>query len=245
MFSNFFHATILSNSLSRSIYVHSIPIIMFNFYLIWFIFIVMTILSLVFIPFLLHKHVIIFFYCFLPWRLSGNPVCKKSNIQRIGQFCAHEERDVDELESTNSTTVCPIQSCPVDNFFEYSPSPLVPCFCAAPLRIGYRLKSPSFSYFPPYITSFESYITASLNLSLDQLSIDSYEWEKGPRLRMYLKFFPSYNVSHTFNISEIIHIGSIFASWGFPPTNFFGPYELLNVTLLGPYANSKFSISTF
>ncbi|XP_024625840.1 probable LRR receptor-like serine/threonine-protein kinase At1g06840 isoform X2 [Medicago truncatula] len=170
-------------------------------------------------------------------RLSGNPVCKKSNIQGIGQFCAHERRDVDESESTNSTDVCPIQSCPVDNFFEYSPSSPVHCFCAAPLRVGYRLKSPSFSYFPPYITSFESYITASLNLSLFQLSIDSYEWEKGPRLRMYFKFFPSYNDSYTFNISEILRIGSIFASWGFPRTDFFGPYELLNVTLLGPYAN--------
>ncbi|XP_058737149.1 probable LRR receptor-like serine/threonine-protein kinase At1g06840 [Vicia villosa] len=171
-------------------------------------------------------------------RLSGNPVCKNSNIQRIGQYCGNEGRQVDE--EFTSPAVCPIQSCPVDNFFEYAPSPPPdPCFCAAPLRIGYRLKSPSFSYFPPYKTSFESYMTKSLNLNFNQLSIDSYEWEEGPRLRMYLKIFPSFNdsQSHTFNTSDVMRIASIFSSWRFPHTVFFGPFELLNVTLLGPYAN--------
>ncbi|PNY17847.1 LRR receptor-like kinase resistance protein, partial [Trifolium pratense] len=38
-------------------------------------------------------------------RLSGNPVCKNSNIQRIGQFCVLEGRDIDE-EFANST-ICP------------------------------------------------------------------------------------------------------------------------------------------
>lgn len=171
-------------------------------------------------------------------RLSGNPVCNKSNIQRIGEYCDHEGREVDE-EFKNSTTACPIQSCAADNFFEYAPSSPVSCYCAAPLRIGYRLKSPSFSYFPPYINSFESYIADSLHLKTFQLSIDSYEWEEGPRLRMYLKFFPSFNdsQSHTFNISEVLRISGLFTSWRFPRTDFFGPYELLNVTLLGPYAN--------
>nr|XP_027188753.1 probable LRR receptor-like serine/threonine-protein kinase At1g06840 isoform X2 [Cicer arietinum] len=171
-------------------------------------------------------------------RLSGNPVCKNSNIQRIGQYCALERDELDE-EFANSTTVCHKQSCPVDNFFEYAPKSPIPCFCAAPLRIGYRLKSPSFSYFPPYITHFETYITDSLNLSFYQLSIDSYDWEEGPRLRIYLKLFPSYNDSHsnTFNTSEVRRILSIFTSWRFPRTDLFGPYELLNVTLLGPYAN--------
>lgn len=142
----------------------------------------------------------------------------------------------------NLETACPIQACPVDQFFEYAPSSPVPCFCAAPLGIGYRLKSPSFSYFPPHITQFKSYITEHLNLHIYQLSIDSYAWEEGPRLRMYLKFFPSYNDSHsnTFNTSEVLRINSIFSSWRFPRTDIFGPYELMNVTLLGPYANCKF-----
>ncbi|KAH1199550.1 putative LRR receptor-like serine/threonine-protein kinase [Glycine max] len=171
-------------------------------------------------------------------RLSGNPICKNSNIQSIGQYCGPEADNKAAQDSTLST-FCPVQSCPVDDFYEYAPSSPVPCFCAAPLRIGYRLKSPSFSYFAPYRSSFEDYITRSLDLDLYQLSIDSVAWEEGPRLRMYLKLFPSYNDSGSsmFNESEVHRIKGIYSSWHFPRTDFFGPYELLNFTLLGPYAN--------
>ncbi|KAF7825395.1 putative LRR receptor-like serine/threonine-protein kinase [Senna tora] len=167
-------------------------------------------------------------------RLAGNPVCKNSNVQNIGQYCGPVEQDADD-NSTNSKDVCNRQSCPLDGSYEYVPASPVPCFCAAPLRIGYRLKSPSFSYFPPYITPFELYVTQSLNLELYQLSIDSYAWEDGPRLRMYLKIFPLN--SSVFNTSEVQRIIGIFSSWEFPRTDFFGPYELMNVTLLGPYKN--------
>jgi len=63
---------------------------------------------------------------------------------------------------------------------------------------------------------------------------------------MYLKLFPSYNDSRSnvFNESEVRRISSLFTSWRFPRTDFFGPYELLNFTLLGPYENSKFLNST-
>ncbi|KAF1883870.1 hypothetical protein Lal_00038363 [Lupinus albus] len=168
-------------------------------------------------------------------RLSGNPICINSNMQNIGQYCEPEEHV--SVESTNSTVVCPVQACPVDNFYEYAPSSPVPCFCAAPLRIGYRLKSPSFSYFPPYRTYFQSYITRSLNMDFYQLSIDTYSWEEGPRLNMYLKFFPKYSDSRSsvFNVSEVRRIEGKFTSWKFPSNDVFGPYELLNFTLLGPY----------
>ncbi|KAI9095392.1 hypothetical protein K1719_026426 [Acacia pycnantha] len=81
--------------------------------------------------------------------LAGNPICKDSNnIQNIGQYCASEGGESEK--SMNSTTACPAQACPADNFYEYVTDPHVPCYCAAHLRIGYRLKSPSFSYFSPY-----------------------------------------------------------------------------------------------
>ncbi|MED6145691.1 hypothetical protein PIB30_027822 [Stylosanthes scabra] len=170
-------------------------------------------------------------------RLSGNPICKNSNIHNIVQYCEHEGEEA--TIALQSKLKCPPQACPTDTFFEYVPSSPLPCFCAAPLKIGYRLKSPSFSYFPPYITPFESYITDSLDLDLYQLSIASYAWEEGPRLRMYLKIFPSYkqNGSHVFNVSEVRRITGVFTSWKFPRTDFFGPYELMNLNLDGPYAN--------
>ncbi|KAL3536621.1 hypothetical protein ACH5RR_005082 [Cinchona calisaya] len=172
-------------------------------------------------------------------RLQGNPVCRSANIRNISPFCG-PEAEINDIpsNSTNSTEACPIYGCPTGNYFEYVPGSPVPCFCASPLRIGYRLKSPSFSYFAPYKYGFESYITSSINLSLYQVSIDSYSWEKGPRLSMYLKLFPVANADHkgTFNTSEILQIRNIFTSWKFQGNHFYGPYELLNFTLLGPYS---------
>uniref|UniRef100_A0A5B7B140 non-specific serine/threonine protein kinase n=1 Tax=Davidia involucrata TaxID=16924 RepID=A0A5B7B140_DAVIN len=176
-------------------------------------------------------------------RLQGNPICSNANIRNLRQFCGSDAGGDDTHEnSTNSNIICPVQACPVDNYYEYVPASPVPCFCASPLRIGYRLKSPSFSYFPPYIYQFEKYLTSSLNLDLYQLSIESYVWEKGPRLRMYLKLFPRFRDHHssTFNISEILHIRGLFTSWEFHASDLFGPYELLNFTLLGPYSYVNF-----
>ncbi|TKY65645.1 putative leucine-rich repeat receptor serine/threonine-protein kinase [Spatholobus suberectus] len=83
-------------------------------------------------------------------RLSGNPICKNSNIKSIGQYCGHDGH-VDEVAQapTNPSNFCSVQDCQADNFSEYDPSFPVLCFCAVPLRIGYRLKSPSFSTFLP------------------------------------------------------------------------------------------------
>lgn len=172
-------------------------------------------------------------------RLGGNPICHEANTPNIIQFCEPEAGgDKTPERLTNSKVSCYVQSCPTDDFFEYVASSPVPCFCAAPLRIGYRLKSPSFSYFTPHVNQFEKYVTRSLNMSSYQLSIDSFFWEEGPRLRMYLKLFPPVNnVNSTmYNATEVQRIRDIFASWQFPPNDFFGPYELLNFTLLGPYA---------
>ncbi|PSS34787.1 LRR receptor-like serine/threonine-protein kinase [Actinidia chinensis var. chinensis] len=176
-------------------------------------------------------------------RLQGNPICSNVSIRNRDQFCGPRAGWLDIPEnSTNSTVICPIQSCPIDNNFEYVPASPLPCFCAAPLRIGYRLKSPSFFYFPPYVYQFEMYLTSSLNLDLYQLSIESFVWEKGPRLRMNLKIFPKESSTHssTFNMSEIVRIRRRFASWKFQGSDFFGPYEFLSFALLGPYSYVDF-----
>ncbi|CAL5387004.1 unnamed protein product [Camellia sinensis] len=177
------------------------------------------------------------------FRLQGNPICSFANIRNIDQFCGPGAGGDDiPVKSTNSTVICPIHACPIDDNFDYIPVSPLPCFCASPIRIEYWLKSPSFSYFPPYVYPFEMYLTSSLNLDLYQLSIESVIWEKGPRLRMYLKLFPTVNNGHssTFNISEILRIRGIFTSWEFPGTDLFGPYELLSFTLVGPYSYVNF-----
>ncbi|KAI7750729.1 hypothetical protein M8C21_013031 [Ambrosia artemisiifolia] len=171
-------------------------------------------------------------------RLHGNPICRNSSIQNKDQFCDREFEDFIRSISNNSTE-CPMQSCPIDNYFEYVPRSPTPCFCASPLRIDYRLKSPSFSYFPPYEDQFEVYVTSSLDLDFYQLKIDSITWERGPRLRMSLKLFPKVGTERSgiFSTSDVLRIRGTFTTWVFPGSHLFGPYELLDFTLVGPYAH--------
>lgn len=101
------------------------------------------------------------------------------------------------------------------------------------------MKSPGFSDFRPYKSTFEEYLSSGLGLHLYQLEIDSYQWQKGPRLGMNLKLFPVYEVnnqtSNTFNRSEVQRIMGMFTAWEIPDSELFGPYELLKFTLLDPY----------
>lgn len=175
--------------------------------------------------------------------LQGNPLCSNENLV---QFCGSMTEGEDNTQnSTNSKSNCRLpQSCPPP--YEYAP-PANSCFCAAPLLVGYRLKSPGFFDFPPYFDLFEQYITSGLKIRRDQLEVDSFLWINGPRLRMYLKFFPVYEneqSNHTFNRSEVRRIRSMFTGWTIPDSDIFGPYELLNFTLLDPYKDDFPSTST-
>ncbi|XP_007017104.2 PREDICTED: probable LRR receptor-like serine/threonine-protein kinase At1g06840 [Theobroma cacao] len=183
--------------------------------------------------------------------LKGNPVCVNVDLS-LNQLCgSRSQNDTRSPSTTNSTTACPPQSCPFP--YEYSPTSNISCFCAAPLLVEYRLKSPGFSDFPPYRIRFEAYLTSGLKLDFHQLYIDSFEWEEGPRLKMYLKLYPVYNASgndrHMFDKSEVQRIRSMFTGWLIPDSDIFGPYELLNFPLLDIYRDvsvttSKSGIST-
>ncbi|KAG8633649.1 hypothetical protein MANES_18G125500v8 [Manihot esculenta] len=167
-------------------------------------------------------------------RLQGNPVCSNSNLV---QFCGSHNEDLYKQGWTNTTDNCHIQSCP----YVYSPTSPVNCFCAAPLYVGYRLKSPGFSNFQPYRDAFEKHLASGLNLELYQLYIENFQWEVGPRLRMQLQLFPIYDASnkssHVFNTSEVLRIMSKLTGWDIPDNDIFGPYELLYFPLLDPYDN--------
>lgn len=172
-------------------------------------------------------------------RLGGNPLCSNSSL---ATFCGSEiANNTDNRVPTNSTASCPSQSCPPP--YEYSRTSPVKCFCAAPLIVQYRLKSPGFSDFRPYINLFESYLTSGLDIYIYQLYLETFMWQEGKRVRMFLKLFPVYNAqndsSHTFNRSEVLRIRSMFTGWLIPDNDIFGPYELLGFTLLDPYKDGK------
>ncbi|GKE00870.1 probable LRR receptor-like serine/threonine-protein kinase isoform X2, partial [Tanacetum coccineum] len=46
--------------------------------------------------------------------------------------------------------------------------------------------------------------------------------------------------SNTSSRNEVLRIRGIFTTWIFPGSDLFGPYELLNFTLVGPSANSRY-----
>ncbi|XP_021773861.1 probable LRR receptor-like serine/threonine-protein kinase At1g06840 isoform X1 [Chenopodium quinoa] len=160
--------------------------------------------------------------------LEGNPLCSRANLDR---FCGSNQDGI-ESEIPKIPVSCPSQACPPS--YEYPPGHPESCVCAAPLIIEYRLKSPGFLRFGPYQNGFEEYLSSGLRLNLNQLDINSIIWQEGPRLKMSLKLFPDNN-SHVFNSSEVRRIWRMFTGWQVPDNDTFGPYELIDFTLLDPY----------
>ncbi|KAJ1263409.1 hypothetical protein BS78_09G182300 [Paspalum vaginatum] len=165
--------------------------------------------------------------------LYGNPVCEETNGSLITNLCKPMSVNQQTSENEQGSNVrC--QPCPTDKNYEYNPLSPIPCFCAVPLGVGLRLKSPGITDFRPYEDAFEINFTYLLQLFRYQLNIESYIWEVGPRLNMHMKLFPS-NTS-LFNISEVVRLRHVLAGWEITLSDVFGPYEFLNFTL-GSYAD--------
>ncbi|OVA13682.1 Protein kinase domain [Macleaya cordata] len=177
-------------------------------------------------------------------RLQGNPLCNDANAS-IVQFCGSVAGGDDTRgNSTYSSPNCAVQRCPADYFFAYTPAFPARCFCVAPLSVQYRLKSPSFSYFPPYERSFVEYMAENLGFQPFQLSVYSYGWEEGPRLWINLTIFLLFdNNSSELNTSEVQWIKGKFATWSFPASDIFGPYDILDCPDWPSRDSSKVSIS--
>ncbi|KAH0912010.1 hypothetical protein HID58_035331, partial [Brassica napus] len=164
--------------------------------------------------------------------LRGNPICKSTSIPIVKQLFEYICGEKKQTSTKSEHTPCNNVSCPYEKVLV---SPGI-CFCAAPLLIDYRLKSRSFFFFTPYIEhQFMEYITTSLQLDTQQLAIDKVVDENKLRLRMNIKLIPKGKT--IFNVSEVIRIRGRFTSWTFPRNDFFGPYELLDFPLEGPYAD--------
>jgi len=138
--------------------------------------------------------------------------------------------------SSSNSTLCP--PCPTDLPFERVPMSPLPCFCAVPLYVDYRLKSPGFWNYVPYEALFQQYLSSGLSLLSYQLEVSNFMWEEGPRLKMYLKLFP--NKTILFNASEVSRLRGMFTGWQIPDSDIFGPYELINFNP-GWYNNSMLS----
>ncbi|KAK4274946.1 hypothetical protein QN277_018100 [Acacia crassicarpa] len=174
-------------------------------------------------------------------RLARNPLCNNNTLVHLCGSAS--DNDTIHLSLTDSTVNCPPQECLPP--YEYSKTSSVKCFCAAPLLIDYRLKSPGFYEFDPFQTAFENFLASNYTLMNNQVDIGTPEWE-GLRLRMYLKLFPEpidNKSSLTFNKSEVERLYSMFTGWVVSDNEIFGPYELLDFPLVGPYSDMLFGPS--
>ncbi|XP_022682574.1 probable LRR receptor-like serine/threonine-protein kinase At1g06840 isoform X2 [Setaria italica] len=165
--------------------------------------------------------------------LYGNPVCTTSNAARAANLCQPKSVIGEPSgEGRQVNTLCP--PCPTDKNYEYNPASPIPCLCAVPLGVGFRLKSPGIFDFLPYKETFEINLTSLLELRVYQLYIERFMRETGPRLNTHLKLFP--NNTPLFNTAEVVRLRQVLAGWQITLSDVFGPYELLNFTL-GSYAD--------
>ncbi|XP_020589891.1 probable LRR receptor-like serine/threonine-protein kinase At1g06840 [Phalaenopsis equestris] len=164
-------------------------------------------------------------------RLYGNPLCANS-AQVNFVNCQPQSINPTSGRTTNTRITC--QSCPTDSDYESNPLSPIPCICAIPLRVGFRLKSPGISDFHSYIEDFRVDLSSLLDLQPYQVYFQLYTWEVGPRLNMYLNLFP--DKTSLFNTSEVVRLRRMLSGWEITLSDVFGPYELLNFTL-GSYAN--------
>lgn len=170
--------------------------------------------------------------------LHGNKVlCKNWKDDMIRRLCkGHHELFLPESMGENNTysPTCDPLTCTTGE----EPIPAVfysqgLCRCAMPIILGYRLKSPSFSFFTPNIRGYEQWIAKGISVSPDQVYVDSFIKEPGPRFATILKIFPQTGGGRIFNESEVLRIFALFSGWKLPANDFYGPQELMlfNYTL--------------
>lgn len=168
-------------------------------------------------------------------RLNGNPVCANVNAGKLADLCGVSTLEVESpaTSSENTTTGdCKRQSCPVSDNYDYVIGAPVACFCAAPLGIELRLRSPSFSDFRPYKVSYMLDVASPNNLGINayQISIESFAWQSGPRLSMNMKIFPEYSeLNSKFNTTEVQRIVDFFATFSLDTDDSLGPYEIISI----------------
>ncbi|KAI5082092.1 hypothetical protein GOP47_0001835 [Adiantum capillus-veneris] len=180
--------------------------------------------------------------------LHGNHAICRTNNTLIHRLCKlHHDISLGESKETDNSysPSCDPMTCssgeePIPAVF-YSQGL---CRCAMPIVVGYRLKSPSFAFFTPFIKGYEEWIARGLLVSPDQVHLNSFTKESGPRFSTILKIFPTVNGPRIFTETELLRIFAIFSGWKMPPNDFYGPQELLsfNYTL---YQDDIHAISSY
>ncbi|KAH8943060.1 hypothetical protein BDL97_13G029000 [Sphagnum fallax] len=156
---------------------------------------------------------------------SKNPICVPQ------EYSSLIEDDITNVTAADSSN-CSCTPPDVPGPFLGSNSA---CNCVQPIVVGFQLKSPSFLFFDEFSEVFLSWLTAGLDLSLSQVSIQDAQWV-GPRLQMTLLLLPEVGV---FNVTEFDSLYAIFSQWKIVDNPVLGPYELLSFYPRTPPGNTS------
>ncbi|KAH7331194.1 hypothetical protein KP509_20G019500 [Ceratopteris richardii] len=177
-------------------------------------------------------------------RLFGNPVCSESLAPQ--SVCTDFSGSYSNI-SFPETVISLSNDCSSANTCDTSRNSEVlyglllhsgACQCAYPLIVGYRLQSPAFAIFQPYVDQFQKYLSNKLEFDIYQVNVSSFKWQPGPRLAMKLKLFPNKSTKQ-FTQAEVDKIYTKFATSDIDYDEVFGPYELLYFSLGFPYNVSR------
>ena len=145
-------------------------------------------------------------------RFYGNPLICPATTTSPNPFCVQNYGILEYPYDTPQTREIPPNTCQTCKY----------------ILVGYRLKSPGFSVFDLYDEEFISYLSEGLNLTENQVVLQDYTWQVGPRLAMDIRLYPVGNI--TFNQSEFDRLYTAFSEWQMDDSTLFGPYELLSFT---------------
>ncbi|KAJ7298559.1 hypothetical protein O6H91_Y545400 [Diphasiastrum complanatum] len=162
-------------------------------------------------------------------RVYGNPKICDTPAPQDSKFCSPQNSNIEKgTNLTSSFALCKPDICQAGQGLLPTLAAQGNCQCAPVIRIDCRLKSPGFVSFDKYLQDFQSYMSKGLNLSVGQVTVESYNWGAGPRLHFVLAVFPSTTQTHlSFNYQEVKAIFLQFASWEIPDSPVYGPRELL------------------
>ncbi|CAM6118940.1 unnamed protein product [Calypogeia fissa] len=81
------------------------------------------------------------------------------------------------------------------------------------------------------LLDFQTQLFPGLQLQPEQVFVQSYEWQPGPRLLMIILIDTPANAK--FNMTEVNRIETLLSNWGPSNSALFEPYELLAFVFLG------------
>lgn len=164
-----------------------------------------------------------FLYAKTSYRLVGNPVCSVDPTVSGKSYCSVQEEN--KMAYTTSLSKCSsIAACSSDQ--SLNPAN---CGCAFPYTGKMIFRAPLFTDLTDTnsytFQQLETSLTTNLSLRDGSVFLSDIKFNSDNYLQIQVKLFPSSGVS--FNVSDVIRIGSDLSNQIYKPPKIFGPYYFI------------------